>query len=180
MNDKYKSYSQLKPFYLSNSFDRFFYIVFDIVSSEKFGIDRRSITNKGRIFMMKRTHVSLGLAATIPMILSHPIGVLGILGATAPDLDSMFGIKHRTYTHSLMALITSTLPLILINRWIGLVWFISYGLHLVADSCTKMGVPYFYPWIKKYYGPKKIKTRSAEDWFIQMLAMMFIVYVFLI
>lgn len=130
--------------------------------------------------MMKRTHVALGLAATIPMILSHPIGVLGILGATAPDLDYMFGIKHRTYTHSLMALITSTLLLILINRWICLVWGISYGLHLVADSFTVMGVPFLYPWDKKKYGAKKIKTRSAEDWFIQMLAMMFIVYVYLL
>lgn len=98
--------------------------------------------------MMKRTHVALGLAATIP-ILSHPIGVLGILGAAAPDLDYMFGIKHRTYTHSLMALITSTLLLILINRWICLVWGISYGLHLVADSFTVMGVPFLYPWIRK-------------------------------
>lgn len=130
--------------------------------------------------MMKRTHVALGLAATLPMILSHPIGVLGILGAAAPDLDYMFGIKHRTYTHSLMALITSTLLLILINRWICLVWGISYGLHLVADSFTVMGVPFLYPWDKKKYGAKKIKTRSAEDWFIQMLAMMFIVYVYLL
>ena len=147
---------------------------------ENFRSKRRRFMKNGVKGMMKRTHVALGLAATIPMILSHPIGVLGILGATAPDLDYMFGIKHRTYTHSMAALIVTSISLILINRYVGLVWLISYGLHLVADSCTKMGVPYFYPWIKKYYGPKTIKTRSAEDWFIQMLAMMFIVYVFLI
>ena len=147
---------------------------------ENFRSKRRKFMKNGVKGMMKRTHVALGLAATLPIIRNNPTGLLGILGATAPDLDYMFGVKHRTYTHSLIALVASTLPLILINRCIGLVWFISYGLHLVADSFTVMGVPFLYPWDKKKYGAKKIKTRSSEDWFIQMLAMMFIVYVYLL
>lgn len=130
--------------------------------------------------MMKRTHIAIGLAATIPIIRNNPTGLWGILGATTPDLDYLFGVKHRTITHSLLSLVVSAFTFSLVNRWIGLVWFISYGLHLVADSFTVMGVPFLYPWDKKKYGAKKIKTRSAEDWFIQMLAMMFIVYVYLL
>lgn len=147
---------------------------------EDFRNEIRKLRKNGGKLMMKRTHTAIGLAATLPIISNNPVGLLGILGATAPDVDYYFGVKHRTTTHSLAALLVSSLPLLLINKWIALVWFISYGLHLVADSFTVMGVPYFYPWNKKYYGAKSIKTRGAEDWFIQMLAIMFIVYVYVL
>ncbi|NFI96094.1 metal-dependent hydrolase [Clostridium botulinum] len=128
---------------------------------------------------MKRTHVALGLAATIPIILKEPVSAIGILGSVVPDWDFYFGLKHRTITHSILFLTISTAAISIFNIPVALVWFINYGLHLLADSFTKMGTPYFYPWNKRYYGLKKIKTRGGEDYFIQLMAIFFICSVYL-
>ncbi len=129
--------------------------------------------------MMKRTHMAIGLAATIPLIVIEPISVIGALGSTVPDWDYKLGIEHRTITHSLLFLGLTTGIVRILNLHTALVWFICYGLHLVADSFTKMGTPYLYPWNKKYYGLKKIKTRGGEDYFIQLMAIVFICSVYL-
>lgn len=128
---------------------------------------------------MKRTHVALGLAATIPIILKEPVSAIGILGSVVPDLDFYLGLKHRTITHSILFLTISTAAISIFNIPVALVWFINYFLHLLADSFTKMGTPYFYPWSQKYYGLKKIKTRGGEDYFIQLIAIFFICSVYL-
>lgn len=128
--------------------------------------------------MMKRTHIAIGVAATLPIIISNPIAATGVLGSVVPDWDYFLGIKHRTYTHSLLVLIISSISILILNKWIALVWFINFTLHLVADSFTKMGTPYLYPWRKSYYGCKLIKTRGAEDYFIQALAIAFIMFVY--
>lgn len=120
--------------------------------------------------MMKRTHIAISLASTISIILNNPISILGVIGATAPDMDYKVGIKHRTLTHSLCALIISTVAIFIFNRMVSCVWFISYASHLIADSFTLSGVPFLYPFSKKCYGLRKIKTRSAEDYFIQIAA----------
>ncbi len=128
---------------------------------------------------MKRTHVALGLAATIPIILKEPVAVVGILGSVVPDWDFYFGLKHRTITHSILFLTISTTIISVFNIPVALVWSINYGLHLFADSFTRMGTPYLYPWSRKYYGLKKIKTRGGEDYFIQLMAIFFICSVYL-
>lgn len=132
----------------------------------------------GRKHMMKRTHIAIGVAATLPIILNNPISVIGVLGSVVPDWDYLLGIKHRTYTHSLLVLIISSISILIFNKWIAIVWFINFALHLAADSFTKMGIPFLYPWNKKYYGYKLIKTRGAEDYFIQALAIAFIMFVY--
>ena len=53
-------------------------------------------------------------------------------------------------------------------------WFVSYFLHLIADSFTKMGVPFLYPFVKRNYGPKIIRTGGAEDMFVCILAIFII------
>lgn len=128
--------------------------------------------------MMKRTHIAIGVAATLPIILNNPVSIIGVLGSTFPDWDYLLGIKHRTYTHSLLVLTVSSITILVFNKWIALVWFINFGLHLVADSFTKMGTPFLYPWNKKCYGYKLIKTRGAEDYFIQALAIAFIMFAY--
>lgn len=125
--------------------------------------------------MTKKTHVAVGVAITLPIISVCPIySVFGLLGAVIPDWDMLLGIKHRTITHSLIALLISSMVVIFINFGIGLVWFVSYTSHLILDSFTKMGVPLFYPRNKKYYGFKLIKTGGAEDLFICLLTIFFI------
>jgi len=125
--------------------------------------------------MMKRTHIAISVAVTIPFIIHNPIVIVGLLGSVAPDWDYKVGIKHRTITHSFLALVISSAVVSILNEPIVLVWSLNYALHLLADSMTVSGVPLFYP-VKKTYGFRLIKTGGAEDYFIQLLAIAFIVF----
>lgn len=128
--------------------------------------------------MMKRTHVAVGIATTLPLILSNPATAVGLVGSVAPDFDIQLGIKHRTLTHSLLMAAISTSVIFFVNNDISVVWCINYLLHLLLDSITVTGVPLLYP-NKKIYGLRKIKTRGAEDYYIQLLAIAFIVFVYM-
>lgn len=127
--------------------------------------------------MMKKTHISIGIATALPIInyFNIPlISILGAIGSVAADWDFILGIKHRTITHSLLLLFISSFLVSLFNVNISTIWFISYLLHLIADSFTKMGVPFLYPFIKKNFGLKLIKTGESEDMFICLLAIFLI------
>lgn len=118
--------------------------------------------------MTKKIHIAVGVAATLPIItVNTPILFIGVLGAIVPDWDILIlGMKyHRTITHSFVSLLISTLIVSLFNVKLGLIWGISYLTHLLLDSFTKMGVPVFYPFNKKYYGFKLIRTGGSEDLF---------------
>ncbi|MBW6411843.1 metal-dependent hydrolase [Clostridium sp. YB-6] len=128
---------------------------------------------------MKRTHTAIGLATTIPLIAIEPISAIGILGSVVPDWDFYLGLKHRTITHSLLFLTISTAAISIFSIPVGLVWFINYALHLIADSFTRMGTPYLYPFYKRYFGLRKLKTRGAADYLIQLFAIFFICSVYL-
>ena len=82
-------------------------------------------------------------------------------------------VTVSTVSHSLLFLFISTLLLSIFSLNIGLIWFISYGLHLIADSFTKMGVPFLYPFNKTNYGFKLIRSGGAED----MLLFLFFLYI---
>ena len=127
--------------------------------------------------MMKKTHTAIAIAAAIPVInyFNIPyVSIVGIIGATAPDWDFLFGLKHRTITHSLLLLFVSSFLISIFNTNIALIWFISYFLHLLADSFTKMGTPFLYPFVKRRYGFKLIRTGRAEDMFICIVAIFLI------
>ena len=128
--------------------------------------------------MMKRTHIAVGLAVTLPLIVKDPVTAVGVVGAIAPDFDISLGIKHRSITHSFLAAGVTTLLISPVNIKIAIVWSINYLLHLLLDGTTVNGVPLLYP-KKKRYGIKKIKTRGAEDYFIQLMAIAFICLVYL-
>jgi len=53
----------------------------------------------GRKRMMKRTHIAIGVAAILPIILNNLISAIGVLGSVVQDWDYLLEIKHRTYTH---------------------------------------------------------------------------------
>lgn len=109
--------------------------------------------------MMKPTHLVIAGVASVPIFkygLVKPIAFGGLMGAIAPDWDIYLGfleMEHRTWTHSILALFLSTLLLIYIS--LGILLGVSYTTHLIADSFTKMGVPYLYPFRYKYFGPPK-------------------------
>lgn len=131
--------------------------------------------------MTKKTHIAVGLVATLPIVYTtkNYISIIGLLGATAPDWDIILGIKHRTITHSILMLCITSLPFFILNFNIGLIWFLNYFIHLGLDSFTKTGVPFLYPWNKKYYGFKKITTGKSEDLFLCLISIYIISYFFI-
>lgn len=124
--------------------------------------------------MMGRTHMAIGIAVALPVIkyldLNYVSMAGAIVGSVAPDWDLYLGIKHRTITHSLLFLLISSVLVGIFNIDMGILWFIAYTLHLIADSFTKMGVPFLYPFSKKKYGAKLIYASGAEDLFILIVA----------
>lgn len=122
--------------------------------------------------MTKRTHIAVGVAVTLPIILNyHPvISWVGIVGSIVPDFDFLFGIEHRTITHSLIAITISTIFIYLFNANVAAIFAINYCIHLVLDSFTIMGIPLLYPFDKKYYGLKLVRTGGTEDLLICLLA----------
>lgn len=128
--------------------------------------------------MMKKTHLAIGTLVSLP-ILTSPLGLLGIIGSIAPDIDIKLGMKfHRTFTHSLFFLIFSSLGISIFSKSISLIWFISYASHLFLDSLTKSGVPLFYP-IKGRYGLKWFTTGLIFDKLIG-LSGLFLIGVYII
>lgn len=112
--------------------------------------------------MTKKTHLAIGTLVSLPMI-TNPLGLIGILGAIAPDLDIKLGERfHRTFTHSLFFLIFSSCGFAVISKQIATIWFISYASHLFLDSLTKTGVPLFYP-ISGRYGLRWFTTGLLFD-----------------
>lgn len=127
--------------------------------------------------MMKRTHITIGIISAIAAIkylnLEPITCILGtVLGSTTPDLDFKFNIKHRTITHSLLFLFISSLLFAIIGLDLSIAYFIGCAMHLIADSVTKMGIPFLYPFTKRKYGPKLIKT----DGFTEKLILLVLIY----
>lgn len=131
--------------------------------------------------MSGRTHVLAGVLVTGATILYTPVpvySVIGIIGAVMPDYDRMFGLKHRGISHSLLAPFIIGLIGSIFNFNIAVVLFINYTLHLILDSFTVMGVPFFMPATKKYYGMKLIYSGGSEDAFISLVLMWIIAEIF--
>lgn len=123
--------------------------------------------------MTKKTHIAVGIALTLPLLSVLPKYVfIGLIGSVTPDFDlyTLGLIKHRTLTHSLLALMTVTIIAMVFNFNIGMIFGYNYAIHLLLDSCTKTGVPLLYPFRKKYYGLKLIKTGEGADLFICLIA----------
>lgn len=129
--------------------------------------------------MTKRTHLFVAAALTFQYITQNPISIIGLLGANFPDIDYKIGIRHRTITHTLIALLLLTFFITLINYKIGIVFGISFSTHLFLDSLTKTGIPLLYPFNKKYFGFKKVKTGEIEDKILGIIAISFMFYLFL-
>ena len=131
--------------------------------------------------MMGKTHFTVGIAVALPIIAHTPVmiipGALGIIGATFPDIDFMIGLKHRGFTHSLLALVIFTSIAFCFNKQFGFTFGCCYLSHLILDSFTKMGVPLFYP-SKRYYGAKLIKTGGPYDYFTWLMAIYIISEIF--
>lgn len=122
--------------------------------------------------MQYRTHLTTSLAVSLPIMVQTDTVSIGnvlalSLGALLPDIDephSWIGARtrgfsdiinlifgHRGITHSLIALTTVLLTMLLIhvtmglNIMTGLYFVIGYALHLIEDSFSKSGVKWLLP-----------------------------------
>lgn len=128
--------------------------------------------------MLKKTHMLVGVLVAAPVIKNTGlISAIGLMGATVPDIDYKIGIEHRTITHSLLVLVFTALFIYLIHPGTAVVWGLTYLSHLLLDSFTIAGVPFLYPFIKKRYGLKKIKTGGDIELYILLLLIYLIVIV---
>lgn len=84
------------------------------------------------------------------------------LGSLFPDIDTRYSLlgrynpfvfimKHRGYTHTIVGWVVFSLlsSIILNNLTWGFVY--GYGLHLILDTLTPMGIMWLYPFRKNYY-----------------------------
>lgn len=123
--------------------------------------------------MTRKTHIAVGMAVTLPLLSIFPkIAIIGIVASVLPDIDLKLKIRHRTITHSLLALFASTIFVMAINISVGVIFGVNYLIHLVLDSFTNMGIPLLYPFFKKHYGPRLMLTGSIVELYICLLAVL--------
>lgn len=87
------------------------------------------------------------------------------LYAVMPDFDSVVGIKHRTYTHTLYAPFIAAVPL-LFNPVAFIASLTAYLSHIFADMLTPAGLPLLYPKPTVYHllpAAWRIKTGSGGE-----------------
>ncbi len=86
--------------------------------------------------------------------------------AVMPDFDTLLGIKHRTYTHTLYAAVLASLPLIFDLR-LFITALTAYLSHLFADMLTVSGLMLLYPFRETTYhllpAAWRIKTGSNAE-----------------
>ncbi len=142
--------------------------------------------------MMSRTHLALGILASILIInYLHPeqwilFGGVLILASVLPDIDapkSIVGKKlwpissivnllfgHRGIMHTIYPpLIIFIAAIILGYSTVGMAFIIGYGLHLAADMTTVQGVTPFFP-LSKIKASGFIKTGGITEYAILILA----------
>lgn len=108
--------------------------------------------------MMRKTHAAAGLALGLglayashqPIVTAALLGLLTQAAAVLPDIDLKLHIKHRTVTHSLLALL-----LVSLGAWYVMPLLLpyvasGYGSHLVLDFLTVWGIPILWPYSKRF------------------------------
>lgn len=121
--------------------------------------------------MMKRTHLLMGLAVTLPFVNwnNATLVPISVVVSFAPDIEHVIGTKERGIMHSMLWLILMTTILLFINYELGFLCFLSYGSHLLLDSFTLKGIPLMYPITKRPFGIRLIKARGSEDMFMALM-----------
>jgi inner membrane protein len=148
--------------------------------------------------MMFVTHLSFALFLGL-MIFRYtdlPVNlavflILLLLGSLAPDIDSptsfmgrktkpvSWFFKHRGPIHSFLAMMVFTAILLLItpNFYYALAFVLGYLSHLLMDSVTPTGIPFFWPSKKRMRG--KIRTAGLIDVLILFVLIAIDIFLFL-
>jgi inner membrane protein len=127
-----------------------------------------SLSRKFRSFAL----AAIGVVAVLLYFLKDlPLWAL-LLGIFAAGVAY---VPHRTVTHSLLALSYVTATVYLMAPGLAKAAAVGYLSHLLADSLTSSGVPYLWPYSKKFGFGKlgiRIKSGGKEDRLIGTLAVL--------
>jgi inner membrane protein len=84
--------------------------------------------------------------------------------------------SHRTFTHSLLASLLYTLCILPITIPGSIYFFIGYISHLLADSLTKTGIPFFYPFDESNYGMRVMRVNRLAEKIIFAVGILLCLY----
>lgn len=135
--------------------------------------------------MLIRTHLAISILFILLLFPFFESKILFcailIVSAFLPDIDSsrskigkifllrpfqlFFG--HRGILHSFTFALMLSLLIFFFSQEASIAFFLGYGLHLLADSLTFMGIAPFYPISKKWKG--LIKTGGWSEAIIFMI-----------
>lgn len=102
------------------------------------------------------------------------LAFVGQAAALAPDLDLKFKIRHRGFTHSLIALFGVWLTIFQFSKFVPLhpalvsALVFGYASHLILDMLTVQGIELFYP-SRQRIKLMKLRTSSRIDYLIGAL-----------
>lgn len=129
--------------------------------------------------MLKKSHIAIGVAATIPLVLNSEIniiyGAVGVLASTLPDIDKKIGIPHRGFSHSLIATGLVYLSLCWFIKPLAFALAYNYLIHIIADSFTRQGVPILWP-LHRNFGLKLFKVTNKSDMVVFSITLLIIAY----
>ena len=132
--------------------------------------------------MYLKTHIVITLFVVLLILpfFDHKMAfvIIALIATLIPDIDTkhsrigkykifrplQFFFSHRGPTHSLVFLILICLLLILWNFAFAVAFFIGFGLHLIVDGCTIMGIYVFWPLKKRFFW--KIRTGGIIENFV--------------
>ena len=135
--------------------------------------------------MYFKTHFTITIFGVLLLIglIEHKFYFVffAIIGTLIPDIDTrhskwgknrifrplQFFLGHRGPIHSFSFLILISILLYFWNPAISFGFFLGYGLHLIADSFTVMGIYPFWPLKRKWSW--KIRTGKNVEGFLFIL-----------
>lgn len=136
--------------------------------------------------MKGSTHLLLGLLAGVALVSQRDsleqiaaVVIASCIGSLAPDIDhpkslirnklsapghiAFFWMKHRTITHSLVAMVAVTLLGIYVHQVYGLAFAAGYATHVAADGLTVTGVPLLWPVSNFRYKVPLVRTGGIRE-----------------
>jgi len=118
--------------------------------------------------------LSISLFGSITPDIDHPSSYVSRGNLKSFSVVISTSTPHRGWTHSIFGAVLFTVVLVLFLWYLkikvtyALPFFVSYVIHLFADSLNPTGVNWFWPKSKKY-GINLIKTGSKEELILQKL-----------
>jgi len=120
--------------------------------------------------MLKKTHALFGMAIAslvFRSLRSYEYIVMTGIFAVLSDLDTVIGLKHRGFTHSLsFTFLVSLMLYVASPKGYELAWLsaaIGILSHLFLDSLTRGGVPLYHPLSKKRYSLPLVAKHVKYD-----------------